>query len=274
MSSPSTIVLITGTHPPSPLNPPPALSLPLTRNLPGANSGIGYAASKVIASASPKYHVLMASRSLAKGDSASAAVRAAAGVQGQVSSIQLDVTDEASIAAAAARVASEHGRLDVLVNNAGIYSQAATLREQLRHTFDTNVVGAALVAHAFAPLLCKSARPYLLHVSSGLGSLTLASDAGRGEYGVDIRPYRMSKAALNMLALQDSKVLGKQGVKVFAVCPGLVESNLRGEGAAERSAGGRAGDPEVSGETILSIMEGGRDADVGKFVHKDGVYPW
>ncbi|KAL9075860.1 MAG: hypothetical protein Q9161_001253 [Pseudevernia consocians] len=251
MSSPPTIVLITG-----------------------ANSGIGYAASKVIASASPKYHVLMASRSLAKGESASAAVRAPAGIKGQVSSIQLDVTDETSIAAAAARVESEHGRLDVLVNNAGIASKAATLKEQLQRTFDTNVIGAALVAQAFAPLLAKSPNPYLLHISSGLGSMTFASDKGRAEYGVDIRPYRMSKAALNMLALQDAKVLGKQGVKVFAVCPGLVESNLRGEAAEERSAGGRAGDPEVSGETILGIMEGGRDADVGKFVYKDGVYPW
>ncbi len=82
----------------------------------------------------------------------------------------------------------------------------------------------------------------------------------------------MSKAALNMLTVQDSRVL--QGVKVFAVCPGLVESNLRGRGDQERTAGGRAGDPEVSGQTILQIIEGGRDADVGKFVYKDGIRPW
>ena len=77
-----------------------------------------------------------------------------------------------------------------------------------------------------------------------------------------------------MLAIQDAKILGKQGVKVFAFCPGLVESNLRGTSEAERKAGGRAGDPMESGRTILSIVDGSRDADVGKFVHKDGVYTW
>ena len=81
----------------------------------------------------------------------------------------------------------------------------------------------------------------------------------------------MSKAALNMLMVQDSKM---QGVKSFAVCPGIVESNIRGPSQENRSADGLAGDPEVSGQTILRIIEGERDADVGKFVHKDGFYPW
>lgn len=77
-----------------------------------------------------------------------------------------------------------------------------------------------------------------------------------------------------MLMLQDSKGLGQRGVKVFAICPGLVESNLRGESHEERTVGGMAGDPEVSGQTVLHIIEGDRDADVGKFVDKDGVLPW
>ena len=77
-----------------------------------------------------------------------------------------------------------------------------------------------------------------------------------------------------MLAMQDSKILGKQGVKVFAVCPGMVVSNLRGTSEEQRTVDGKAGDPEVSGRTILQIIEGGRDADVGKFVDKDGVNPW
>jgi hypothetical protein len=58
------------------------------------------------------------------------------------------------------------------------------------------------------------------------------------------------------------------------VCPGLVRSNLRGTSEEARNAGGRAGDPKVSGETILSIVQGKRDEDVGKLVWKDGVYPW
>lgn len=215
----------------------------------------------------------MASRSLEKGNAASSAVQAA-GIQGKVSSLQLDVTEESSIAVAVKQVEKDHGRLDVLVNNAGIYSKAVSLKEQLEATFTTNVIGAAIVAEAFAPLLLKSANPYLLHISSALGSITRASDPKSREYVNDARAYRMSKAALNMLTSQDWKVLGKDGVKVFAVCPGLVESNLRGESEQERSAGGRAGDPEVSGRTILRIIEGEMDADVGKFVNKDGVVPW
>lgn len=253
--------------------PTASSSLSLTCFFPGANSGIGYAAAKVIASASPKYHVIMASRSLENGKAASSAIQAS-GIKGKTSTIQLDVTEESSIAAAAEQIEREHGRLDVLVNNAGIYSKAGTLKEQLESTFKTNVIGAALVAEAFAPLLLKSPNPYLLHISSGLGSINLASDPQCSHFAADARAYRLSKAALNMLTAQDSKVLGKQGVKVFAVCPGLVESNLRGRGKQEVTAQGRAGNPEVSGRTILQIMEGERDADVGKFVHKDGVYPW
>lgn len=215
----------------------------------------------------------MASRSPEKGHAASSALQAA-GVKGKISSIQLDVTDESSITAAVQQVEKEHGRLDVLVNNAGIYSQAPTLKEQIESTLATNVTGAALVAEAFTPLLLKSSNPYVLHISSTLGSINLASNPMPFDAAVGALAYRMSKAALNMLTMQDSKLLGKQGVKVFAVCPGLVESNLRGESEAQRSAGGAAGDPEVSGQTMLRIIEGGRDADVGKFVHKDGVYPW
>ena len=214
----------------------------------------------------------MASRSLEKGNAAVSAVQAA-GIKGKVSGIQLDVTSESSIATAAKHVEKEHGRLDVLVNNAGIASRAATLKERLESTLNTNVIGAALVAEAFKPLLLKSANAYLLHISSMLGSLTIASDRQQAESGSYV-VYRTSKAALNMLMVHDAIVLGKQGVKVFAFCPGLVESKLRGEGEAQITAGGRAGDPEVSGQTILRIMEGGMDADVGKFVNKNGVIPW
>ena len=215
----------------------------------------------------------MASRSIEKGKAASEAIQAA-DIKGKVSSVQLDVTDEASIAAAVKQVEKDHGRLDVLVNNAGISSKAPTLKEQLEATFQTNVVGAAIVAEAFTPLLLKSAHPYLVHVSSGLGSILGASDKTSHAYELDARAYRMSKAALNMLAVQDARTLGKQGVKVFAFCPGLVESNLRGETEQEKTAGGKAGDPEESGRSILAIVEGKRDEDVGTFVHKDGVYPW
>lgn len=137
MSSPSTVVLITGTHLPSlPPGPTPAFSLPLTYLVPSANSGIGYAASKVINPASAKHHIIKASRSIEKGNAASSAV-SGSGIKGTTSSIQPDVTDASSVAAAVQRVESEQGRMDVPVNNAGIHSQAATpkgpTRKHLRH---------------------------------------------------------------------------------------------------------------------------------------------
>lgn len=130
------------------------------------------------------------------------------------------------------------------------------------------------MTETFTPLLLKSAKPYLLHISSGMGSITLTGDPSRFESRFDAQPYRMSKAALNMMTMRGSKLLGPQGVKVFAVCPGLVVSNLRGESEEARTVGGAAEDPMVSGQTVLKILEGERDADVGKFVSKDEVYPW
>lgn len=273
MPSHPAIVLITGTHPPSPLPLSPRfshLTYPLNS---GANSGIGYATAKVIASASAKYHVILASRSPEKGNTASEEIKAA-GIKGIISTIQLDVTDQSSIAAATKQIETDHGHLDVLINNAGVYIKDGTLKDQLEKTFNTNVIGPALMTEAFTPLLLKSSNPYLLHISSKLGSIALASDPERFDYGIDALGYRTSKAALNMLMQQGSKGLGKRGVKIFAVCPGLVESNLRGESVEERTVGGKAGDPEVSGRTVLRIIEGERDADVGKFVDKDGVLPW
>jgi NAD(P)-dependent dehydrogenase (short-subunit alcohol dehydrogenase family) len=84
----------------------------------------------------------------------------------------------------------------------------------------------------------------------------------------------MSKAALDMLVVQQHKLFGSKGIRVFAVCPGLVRSNLRGKGEEDVSAGGRAGDPIIPAEMILSIIEGKRDADVGKFLRDDRVLSW
>ena len=215
----------------------------------------------------------MACRSVEKGKAAAEDIKAT-GIPGSVSSIQLDVTDQDSIVAAEKYVKEKFGVVDVLVNNAGIYSQAPDLKTQLETTFNTNTIGAALMSHAFEPLLLKSKRGYLIHIGSGLGSMTEAGDPNRFDYKLPATAYRMSKAALSMLAVQDSKELGPRGVKVFIACPGLVRSSLRGEAEEQISAGGSAVDPSVSAQLMLSIIQGHRDADAGKFLHKDGVYHW
>jgi NAD(P)-dependent dehydrogenase (short-subunit alcohol dehydrogenase family) len=107
-----------------------------------------------------------------------------------------------------------------------------------------------------------------------LGSLAFASDPQNVTSSETWDDYRMSKAALNMMTIQMHKRLKDQNVRVFAFCPGLVRSNLRGVSEEAVSAQGNAGDPMESAKAIMEIVVGRRDRDAGKFVHKDGCYPW
>ncbi|PGH02034.1 hypothetical protein AJ80_08928 [Polytolypa hystricis UAMH7299] len=251
MSSTSTIVLITG-----------------------ANSGVGYSTCRFLATVSSQYHIVMTGRNLDNVTKALSDIQAAGDIKSSLSALQLDVTDEQSIDVAAKEVEKQFGRLDVLINNAGVMSQAPTLKQQLRDTFETNCTGPALVTAAFESLLLKSKTAYLLHISSALGSLNIASTPGSQWYSPDGTVYRASKAALSAIAIQDHKRLSKHGVKVFTVCPGLVRSNLRGKTEEAISVGGAAGDPMDSARLLWVIIQGKRDSDVGKFVYADGVWPW
>ena len=220
----------------------------------------------------------MTGRTLSKVKSAMSEIETA-GIQGSLSAIHLDVTDEKSIEEAVKHVQESHGRLDALINNAAVgVVGIPDLKSHWQLSLDTNVIGPSLVSAAFRPLLLKAPNPYSLYVSSGAGSLTKAAEPVTAP---PIHPpfphgeiYRASKAALNMIALVEAQEFGPQGLKVFPMTPGFVVSNLRGPSEELRTGWGMAGDPMVSGETILSILQGERDADVGKFVNKDGIYPW
>jgi NAD(P)-dependent dehydrogenase (short-subunit alcohol dehydrogenase family) len=243
----------------------------------GANSGIGYATAKVFASTSPNYHVIVAGRNIDACKTAAEEIKAN-GVKGSLSALQLDVNSQQSVDAAAQQVEEEFGRLDVLINNAGITDTTLPkdldFKQRLDQVLTTNVTGPAIVSRAFQPLLFKSKNAYSIYVSSGLASLGHAADPNHQRYHSGYTVYRLSKTALNMWALQESKELKDKGVKVHIMCPGLVRSNLRGKTEDMVSAGGNASDPAVSGQTLLSIVEGKRDQDIGKFLHKDGLYDW
>ncbi|KAK5048642.1 hypothetical protein LTR84_005733 [Exophiala bonariae] len=240
----------------------------------GANSGVGYATSQVLAQASKDFHVLMAGRSLEKLKTAKADIEAAGGLKGQLTTLELDVTREASIEKALRQVETEFGQLDVLINNAAVGNIDNNPRTRFEAVFQTNILGPVLVTEAFRPLLLKSQNPYSIYVSSGAGSISKTAKPTNYPEPPNADAYRSSKASLNMLAVYEYKTYKDKGLKVFPFCPGFVVSKLRGENEEMMNPGGLAGDPRVSGESILSIIQGERDGDVGKFVHKDGVYDW
>lgn len=235
-------------------------------NVQGGNGGIGYATAAALA-ASPIYHVIIGSRSLEKGQAA--VRRLSAATTGSLSLVQLDVTDGESISAAVATVERDYGRLDALLNNAAIGPTNPSLSiELLRKTFETNVFGVAVVTDSFLHLLRKSTDPRLIHITSGLGSTALKSS---GRNFPPFYAYSISKAALNMMTLSHIDQF-KGEIKVMALSPGFVATNLGGDVEAMRQAG--AGDPSDTGRFIMSVIEGKRDADSNKMVTEDGSYPW
>ena len=221
--------------------------------------------------------MILTSRSIEKAQVAKTQIEAS-GIKGTLSAFQLDVTDQKSIEEAVAHVQQEFGRLDVLMNNAGVGSMGLDLQTGFKLCLETNLVGPAMVSEAFRPLLFKSQNPYSIYVSSG--ERTLLRNAAQiftrsgYEHVRGSGAYQISKAGLNMLVVLEAAQYGPKGLKVFALSPGFVVSNLRGTSEEARTGWGKAGDPEVAGEIVLHILQGRRDADVGCLVHKDGVYPW
>ena len=180
--------------------------------------------------------------------------------------IAMDVTDDASVAAAADRVRAEVGFLDVLVNNAGIAGDQrppseATVND-LRRVLDTNLVGAASVLTAFAPLLQRSANPVVVNVSSAVGSLALnaAPDAVWSMVA-----YPVSKAALNMLTIQYARAYPRW--RINSVTPGLTATEFT-------PAPNLGGSVEDNVQIIVQMATVGPDGPTGSFVSGTGDLPW
>jgi NAD(P)-dependent dehydrogenase (short-subunit alcohol dehydrogenase family) len=206
----------------------------------GANQGLGYEVARQLGKAGQ--HVLLGARDQARGEAAAAALR---GEGMDVRPLLLDVTDSDSIAAATADIEAEEGRLDVLVNNAGIRERAdgppsSVDLQIVRRVFNTNFFAAVAVAQAMLPLLRRSAAGRIVNVSSGLGSLTRNGDPLWEHAGVIRLGYNAAKAALNMLTVQLAAELQPAGIKVNSADPGFTATegnNYRGkqtvaEGAA------------------------------------------
>ncbi|MEU6085230.1 SDR family NAD(P)-dependent oxidoreductase [Streptomyces sp. NPDC047085] len=186
--------------------------------------------------------------------------------------VRLDVTDDASVAAAVRTIEAEGG-LDVLVNNAGIEPRrpdggfvdaAATTADDVRTVFETNVLGAVRVLHAFLPLLRRSANPVVVNVSSGLGYTPALADPAAPEHFYPGLAYPASKAALNMLTVQYAKAF--DGIRINAADPGFTATDLNHHSGTQTV--------EEGAEVIVRLAGIGPDGPTGTFQNAAGVLPW
>lgn len=247
---------------------------------PGANSGIGYETVVALAAASADFHILLGCRSVEKGEKAVKDIHSEYGsLKGTISVLKIDVTDKASIESAKQHIDEKYGKLDILINNAGILVHQPELDtlEALRRSFETNVFAQMMVTEALEPLLRKSAKPYVVYISSEMGSVTNRLDPDFKYRQIRGEPYRMSKAALNMLAACHRYNYADWGCRVLSFNPGWCVSNLTGAKGREMRIKAGARDPKEPARALADVALGKRDADIEKngMVDVDGgVGPW
>lgn len=240
----------------------------------GANKGIGLQIAKELASKG--FKVLVGARKLDLG------LVAAKSVGDGAQAIHLDVTDQASIATAAKQIEDTLGRLDVLVNNAGISRpiKPGTSIEEMRDgekasrvsiddmrvVFETNVFGVAAVTQAMLPLLRKAPAGRIVNISSAGGSLTLKdnpSEFSRQYVGV----YQTSKTALNAVTQAFAIELEGTNIKVNAACPGFTATDLSNYAPGAGSVEDAAREP-----VRLALLDA--NGPTGTFSNADGPLPW
>lgn len=233
----------------------------------GANKGIGLEIARNLAGAGCT--VLLGARDAGRGRDAVKKLEQG-GVRG-VEFIELDVTRQETVAAAAKKIESEYGRLDILVNNAGVNLKGDGLPgaanvEVVRQIFDTNFFGALRVAQTMLPLLRKSDAGRIVNVSSGLGSLTFSSDPKWSGYDVKYIGYNGSKTALNMLTVQLAYEVRETKIKVNSANPGFTKTDLN------NNQGTQPVEVGAMEATRLALL--GEDGPTGSSSSKDGPDPW
>ena len=232
--------------------------MPKTTFITGASKGIGYEAARRLTALG--HTVLIGARSPQRGQRVADALGARF--------VHIDVTDDASVAAAAADVAAHEGTLDLLINNAGIAGEIAPA-EQLngRHAsqvFSTNVIGMVRVTNAFLPLLRNGDAPAVINVTSGLGSIALTLDPERVESQVIAPLYAASKAAVSMLTTQYAKAI--TDVRFNAADPGHTATDLNGNTGPQTVTEGT--------DAIITLATEEPTAGTGRIIDRYGVLPW
>jgi NAD(P)-dependent dehydrogenase (short-subunit alcohol dehydrogenase family) len=222
----------------------------------GANNGIGYETARQLAELGHTMYV--GARSVERGQKAAAELGARF--------VQLDVTDDASVAAAMETIEDAEGRLDVLVNNAGISGDANVNAPDALRVFDTNAVGIIRVTQAALPLLRRSENPVVVNLSSALGSFWAVHNPDRpASHFAIVHAYGASKAAVSMLTVQYAKAVPE--IKFNAVEPGYTATDLGGGGGGGRPV-------EVSAKVVVRVATIGPDGPTGTFQEEAGELPW
>ncbi len=232
--------------------------MPETVLITGATRGLGRALTEELVGRG--FRVFATGRDRRKLDDLS---RALEGRDGQVVPIPMDVACDESVREARQAVGDRTQTLDCLVNNAGVILESGIPFEALpaalvAQTVGTNALGAFRTAQAFSDLLSRSANPRIVNVSSGMGVM--------GDMGPGTTAYRVSKAAMNVISLQSHYALQPKGIRVIAVCPGWVRTDMGGPNASRDIATGISG--------VLWAVDTDRNGPSGEFFRDGKEISW
>ncbi len=224
----------------------------------GANKGLGYETARQLVALG--HTVYAGARDPERGQAAADRLGARF--------VQLDVTDQASVDAAAKTIREAEGHLDVLVNNAGVSggapSPAELTADRLQQVYDVNVFGLVRVTQAFLPLLEASNAPVIVNVGSSLGSTTIVTDPERLESTLTLLDYASSKAAVIMLTVQYAKALPT--LRINVVEPGYTATDLNDHSGPQTV--------EEGAEIIVRMATVTPDGPTGTYQDRHGPLPW
>ena len=234
----------------------------------GANKGLGFEMARQLGKAGVT--VVLAARDAEKGEAAAAKLR---GEGLDVQSLKLDLTNKEDRAAAAKYLESKFGRLDILINNAGVSQEglgagkvSTTTEEVIHSTFETNFFAPVALTQALLPLIRKSKAGRIVNMSSILGSQTLHADPKSPIYDFKSLAYDSSKAALNSFTIHLAHELKDTGIKVNSAHPGWVKTDMGTDAAPmEIPEGGKTG-------VELALL--GEDGPTGGYFHLGQPLPW